>query len=208
MREITMKVYNFDELSEGVKTKVIEDYRELLAALRNQDLIKEYLQSILEDDYNLKDFEVDYSLSYSQGDGVCFYGNNVLSYTILKNGDYNNANAFEKYVLDNYKGEEFEVILSYLNEDNSIDIEKVFFQYSHLNTCEIRYELFDCVYNDSVDKIIQNLCDNLKIYVYNPICKELERLGYSFIEIDDEEVIEFIEDNKYEFFENGENYVG
>ena len=206
MREITMKVYNFDELSEGVKTKVIEDYRELLGALRNQDLTKEYLLSILEDDYNLKDFEVDYSLSYSQGDGVCFYGNNVLSYTILKNGDYNNANAFEKYIMDNYNGNEFEAILNYLNEGNSIYIEKTFFQYSHLNTCSINYDWE--VDSQNVDNwIIEDLCNELKIYVYNPICLKLERLGYDFMEVSDEEVIEFIEDNKYEFFENGENYV-
>ena len=208
MREITMKVYNLNELNEEVKVKVIEDYRELLGALRNQDLTKEYLLSILEDDYNLKDFELDYSLSYSQGDGVCFYngGINALSYTILKNGDYNNANAFEKYIMDNYSGEEFEAILGYLNEGNSILIDKVYYNYSHLNTCEIRYEFN---YDDNVimEKILQNLCDNLKTYVYNPICKKLEKLGYDFMEVSDEEVIEFIEDNKYEFFENGENYV-
>ena len=210
MREITMKVYNLNELNEEVKVKVIEDYRELLGALRNQDLTKEYLLSILEDDYNLKDFELDYSLSYSQGDGVCFYGNNVLSYAILKNGDYNNANAFEKYVMDNYKGEEFEHILNYLNYDYSIFIEKTNHHYSHCYTCQFNNDYYDDddVIYDYYDNLILNLQKDLKIYVYNPICKELEKLGYKFIEVDDEEVIEFIKDNEYEFFENGENYIG
>lgn len=208
MREITMKVYNLNELNKGVKAKVIDSYRQVLSELRSQDL-KEYLLSILENDYNSKDFELDYSLSYSQGDGVCFYngGINALSYTILKNSDYNNANAFEKYIMDNYSGEEFEAILNYLNEGNSIYIEKTFFQYSHLNTCSINYDWE--VDSQNVDNwIIEDLCNELKTYVYNPICEKLEKLGYDFMEVSDEEVIEFIEDNEYEFFENGEIYVG
>lgn len=70
------KVYNFDELSEEVQTKVLNNFREFEDFLfLNEDLMEELARLL--DDHKITYNELPklyFSLSYSQGDGVMFEG--------------------------------------------------------------------------------------------------------------------------------------
>ena len=73
----TVKVYNFDELSDKVKEKVLNKFRELNGYSFLEENLKEYLSELLEENEIKETGETTlrYSLSYSQGDGVSFIGN-------------------------------------------------------------------------------------------------------------------------------------
>ena len=96
MKTITkiFNIYNFDEFSEKAKEKVINASREYLYTEHCNnvdDVIYECLYN-----YGVGDAEYNYSLSYSQGDGVCFYNINLFSYIRLTSKDYNTKlNKFE-----------------------------------------------------------------------------------------------------------------
>ena len=104
MRKITkvINIFNFEELKTEIKSKIIDDFREIIIN-DNFEVLEENYNYMLEDTYKLYGCKIEYDFSYSQGDGVCFYNNrcNLLSYTVLKNKDIKNANVFEKYLLEN-----------------------------------------------------------------------------------------------------------
>ena len=205
MRKIEMNIYKFKELKEEVQKKLLDDFRnDLIDA--NFNYLEEELNHVLTNDYNLNDFNISYSLSYSQGDGVCFYNKNIniLNYYILKNNDYQKANAFEKYVLDNYKNsEDFYKLLEFLNFSNRIYIEREYTNYSHYNTCKIDY---DCYSTDEIIDFVYELSRELKKNVYIPICEKLEEIGYKCYDVSDDKVLEYITYNEYEFYEDGNIY--
>ena len=74
MKNVTVSVYEFKELSKDVQDKVIQRYREKVA-----DLLTEDLENIMQQEFNnyinYLGFELAYSLNSCQGDGVSFTGN-------------------------------------------------------------------------------------------------------------------------------------
>lgn len=71
-----IRTYKFSELALKAKHRAIEDFRKsesVFDDLDARDLTDEF-RSILAEDYGLEGIEVYWSLSYSQGDGVCFEG--------------------------------------------------------------------------------------------------------------------------------------
>lgn len=206
MRKIVkeINIFNFDELKPEVQNKLINDFRETLVN-DNFELLYENYIYILKENYNLCDYEIEYSLSYSQGDGFCFYSNryNLLSYTILNNKDVKNANVFEKYLIENNLVND--ILLNYLNDGYNLGIFKGDRRYTHARTCYIDYEFNDdkqeTIINDYIVEIKNKLYD-----VYINVCREMERIGYSCYDVPDEDVKEDINANGYEFLENGEIY--
>lgn len=205
MKEIN--IYSFEELKEETQNKLINDFKDILSN-DNFDMLSEDYNYILKEKYKLYNFEINYSLSYCQGDGVCFYNNryNLLSYEVLKNKDVENANIFEKYIIENDLIND--KLLQYLENGYNLGIFKRYSNYSYASTCFIDYEYY---YNDdeqeTINKYIDSLVDILyKLYIN--ICEELEKIGYSNYDVSDQEVKEYIEDNEFEFLENGEIYEG
>jgi len=117
MKYKKIKVYKFEELKENIQEKVLNNFRE------NNDLmfLDEYLNNYLEElliKYKIlvnndKYFKLYYSLSYCQGDGVCFIGN--FEYKNFKIKIEHNFNYYHKRSTDIYiykedkKGNEIEV---------------------------------------------------------------------------------------------------
>lgn len=208
-----INVYNFNELSEESKQKVKEEIAEIL--VQNKfDFLQEDLKEFLEFNYKLNDFIINYSFTYSQGDGCCFYNkekSSLLSYTIIKNRDIQNANAFEKYIIENERNINYDLLLDYLNSGYKLYIEKSDYRYSHCNTCDINYEYYyddNYNYEAEMENFIEDLCNLLKNEVYDSICDEMEKLGYSYYEVSEEELEYFIDSMEYEFLEDGEIYRG
>lgn len=73
------EAYTFQELSEAAKDRAIEDYteqhRESLFDQHDSESLSDFFKQDLAEHYHLGDnLEVGWSLGYSQGDGVCFWG--------------------------------------------------------------------------------------------------------------------------------------
>lgn len=170
MRTIKTNLYTFDELSKEAKEKAIKDQQASLNDMIEDwlsDYLKEDLEEMLEKlgiDGNIKDLF--YSLSYSQGDGLCFTGNFTWEnwqVSITHRGNY------------------------YYSSSANIDI------------YEIDTPLTDDNYNQILERITK---------IYETICKDLEDNGYSYIEQEtsEERAIEYIQDNQFEFYEDGTLY--
>lgn len=105
MKEITIKLYSFNELKPEVQQKVIQDWREHDDLPFLADEMQEKLNELLKDNKIEGDAMPYYSLSYCQGDGAMFEGSffyNGVSITVKQAGHYYNENSKE---LDfNYEG--------------------------------------------------------------------------------------------------------
>jgi len=76
MKTVEIKLYSFDELSEEAKKNAIEKYYEYEDySFLEEDLTYELLMLLLEKNIKYENVQIEYRLSYSQGDGVSFTGN-------------------------------------------------------------------------------------------------------------------------------------
>ena len=118
-------------------------------------------------------------------------------------------NSFEKYIINNYSQNDIELILEYLNSGYCLKVYKSDSMYAHKYTCAIDFEFY---YNDNkelenkVNELIEKLVDDLQVNVYYSICDEMEEIGYSCYDVDQQDVEEYIECFEYEFLEDGSIY--
>lgn len=212
MRQITKiyNIYNYSELSKEAQEKARKEVYDLLAEIKC-DFLQEDLEDCLKANYGIVPDELYYSLSYCQGDGLCFTLKNILSYGALKEAIAKNnsegLNAFEKTVfeLDLPKRD---LILEYLNADYNVSIQKTSWSYQHSNTCSFEWEFYS---NDNrlkekeVNEAVDELCARKGILreLYDKICYDLEETGYEIAYPDEEGVLEYIEDQGFEFLEDG-----
>jgi hypothetical protein len=107
-------VYKFDELKKETQEKVINRFREQNEIEFLEESLTDYMFQLLEE-HNLKplndDAKLYYSLTYCQGDGVCFVGrfNSPLNYLIVINhkGNYYHKRSVEISIMDE-TGEELQ----------------------------------------------------------------------------------------------------
>lgn len=219
------EVYNFDELSDDVKKKLIERERE------NQKEL--YCECWLEEDMGLKasylindyfgitsDYlKTYYSLSYCQGDGAMIEFNINIK-------DLNNK----------YKVFSDEEIRYLINESivNDIRIRHNDYHYYHEYTFTIDYDFYnDLEYDDIKDKynitesdfntiddrfyklVDSSIKHNTESEFVKDIInmnKELTKYGYDCIEYywycDDDEIIAYINDNDNRYLESGDEFYG
>jgi len=76
MQEYTVTRYSFPELGESARETAIKRVQERLWEWLDSDLIKEYLSDDLLEQLgsDAEELEIQFSLSYCQGDGVALYG--------------------------------------------------------------------------------------------------------------------------------------
>ena len=213
MKEITKTyvVYNYDELNKEGKKKALEEACRILTEIRDEHLEEDLFEEAY-NKYNLNPDFLFYSLSYSQGDGLCFILKNVLSYTRLKDslygtGSLDRLNVFEKAISELDK-ERQGVVLEYLNSDYNISIKKISWHYEHCRTCDFEWEYYkndNASKEDQVNKVIEELCSHTGLLrkVYDEACDHLEKLGYEIGYPSEEDTEEFIEENEYVFLEDG-----
>lgn len=196
MRIEEVKIYKFEELVKDVQEKVIEkwyekeDYPFLYGELKEQLKCNE--ENIFENDFDLI-----YSLSYCQGDGLSIEG--VINFEKALKLLFPKMKKKEKqFYLDN--------INVYSSGNNGpycycskYDIKTGDFYYRG----ELSEKLFDKKIAYFEDEILPAIQKH-----YLKLCKNLEKTGYSIIEyrMDVEEFTDFCEFNKYEFYENSKMY--
>lgn len=208
----TYEIYNADELDSKALEKAKQDYMQW--ELENDFRVENFVDLIEEnakDRYgiNIKPF---FDLSYSQGDGLCFECDNLLTDEIIKLIKSELKSKQDKIVL-NAIIESFYCYKFYSKYSNHLyhyakasDIQNDIYTYSlwleyankHPHT-----KLTEKDFDDSIENI-----DNILVEWYLELCKEYEKLGYEelYYEPTDDEFIALCNVNEYKFLKNGKMY--
>lgn len=210
MRTITIEknIYKYDELNDDAKENAKQWF---LVNCRFAEDFSQYVKEDLENLFGKNNLDVEYNLSYSQGDGLNIYGmiDPKAIFDCLKN--HNGGTMFGKYenVLTDA---EKQTILDYTEYCGRVELSKNhgFYSYCVADTTDIaeawQTELeWNDVENIDVDTLKK--FEQLVIGMFTDLCNTYEEWGYDFFyEISDEEMSETCDANEWEFDENGELY--
>lgn len=191
MRVIEQKIYKLEELDHAAREKALERISLILHDGFDGDYLEEYLEELL-DGFGLTDLTIKYSFSYSQGDGVAFYGSPCLhtlmhkmpiglQYRMRFNGMENGSPIWD---------------LSIGGEHN---------RYHHWNSMSVELEFVGDEDDETFFEDLEEDLDHWIIDYIRMVSGELETKGYECIEsmTNEQACIDFIEANEYEFFEDG-----
>lgn len=181
-------VYTFDELPEESKQKAIDKWYETEDYCFLTDDLSEDLKAndknIFEDKFNLS-----YSLSYCQGDGLSIKGSIDLEKFM--------RNICSKRMSDEKITDLTEKVKVFSNGNQG--------HYCYASTNDIDYEIYadgsdDEIVNVFRDEILPEIQDH-----YMSLCRELERTGYDILDyrMNFKEFTELCQSNNYYFRENG-----
>lgn len=192
MRKIIREyeVYSYQELKEEAKERARQTIANSIIEM-NFEYLEEDLLTLLEEDYNLKENNVDlhYSLSYCQGDGLSFDCKDLLESKYFKNKMYENLSVGEKISLSKMisKGE-----LSLFTKRSGNHL----YEYSLHSDVQAITNFYHWGKNKEalVDKIIHKLGN-----VYMEICSRLEKIGYQCYEVSEEDIERYVYDYEIEF---------
>ena len=201
MRTIIKKfnVYNYNELSEESKEKVKEWY---LDDDIRVDLFYENLKNFLAENYKRSNLEIAFSLSSCQGDGLNIKGKiNLYDFAEKWEVDEKSRRTIKHYIDNSFSEYTFESNNRYCYSCKFIDKKYI-----------------DCTITEFTDDLKHNgikgiKTDVIKIFFndminhFEKLDKEWEKAGYKyFYDIEEEELAEICEINKWEFYENGTFY--
>lgn len=192
MRTIRLKVYKFEELSEGSKEVAIQDQRNdpynVSLDMFNYDAVEQIYEAGFKGNVLLN-----YSLSYCQGDGLSF------------SCDYfDKLNDLFIEVLGPGKQKTIDCIINNCSFSNKGNIGR----YSYASRNDISFEFDDYSGNKYLIHSIVSKVEEKLNNIYFLLCKDLEDQGYEEIAYYDsaEAISEKLIDLEYEFLENGSLY--
>lgn len=216
MRKEIINLYKFEELNDKAKQNAINKYRESMDwQIESEFITEKFAEKLSDMGYPTDDLE--WRLSYSQGDGVAFYGEVDIDKVMkrLENEGYD-------LNYDLYRA---------IDSENLTIIARIYrnsfgYRYSHYNTMKVEIDgdsietimeyLYDDLDSDTdeyVDKYneIYNFLLDLRDCIHNDIkcvSKQLEKEGYNDIEYysSDEAITETLIANECEFTEDGIMY--
>lgn len=202
MRTATVNLYSVKELTGKAKDRAIEAGRTFANETFDSDGMTEELQDHAIEKHGVKTDTCYWSISFCQGDGVAFYGNLDLDELAKKHGDV-------KAILA--KAKKIDVTLS-------VKIDGKNSRYHHWNSMTVEVENdYGFRYNDKkyTDKRLtelENKSDALANELQEAVAtilKDASRDTYRWGEevilanSEDENVIDLLEGNEWEFDENG-----
>ena len=198
---INYEVYKYNELNDDAKEKVKSWYLDG----QDTDIFTEDCKMDLENLFGENDLDVQYSLSYCQGDGFNIYGK-VYAESILKCLENHNGGTqlaeFENVLTEKEK----KTILNYAEECGAIEIPMNHrYCYSLADYIDIaddwEYKLVD--YKNLNTEVLRKF-EKLVRDIFETLCGIYENWGYEFFyEISEEDLEEMCEANGYEFLEDG-----
>lgn len=213
MRTVTVNynIYKYNELSDEAKEKAKQDYLDdPIRTMLFSESCDEDLKLLFGVHSNLA---VQYSLCSCQGDGLNIYGD-VYAEDILECLEKHNGGTrfegFENYLTEKEK----RTILCYAKQCDSIKLEyNRRYNYSLAEYIDIGnewvYQLENCSYFRNINTEVISKFETMVREMFSKLCSNYEKDGYKyFYEIDDEEIQYNCEANEYEFYENGELYIG
>lgn len=203
---ITKNVYKYDELNAKAQERVREWY---LAQCRTPELFSEMLDEDLEMIFGKNDLDVEYSLNYSQGDGLNIYGSIPLTQIldVAERCDWltyfdafrNCFTADEKALIKRY-AEDYDTVNISCNDSNL---------YSYCYADHIDYAGDYMLHvNEDADTDLLNRVNAALISLFSELCAFYKEWGYEFFyNVDDDTLTDECEANGWEFTEDGELYV-
>lgn len=198
MRKVSKEftLYKYAELNPEAKQKVKETYQQ-----RQEPIyFREDCECYLDEQFPESRLKVQFSLGYSQGDGLNIYGTLDLRDILPK--------------LDGYTPKEIARLNHYLKVascDYLMD-QNHRYEYSicrrHDYTSTVLDDLERSDYRNIDEKLLNKFEHDIQVYM-EAECGKLEKWGYDFFyEQDDALLDEWAEGNEYEFLENGEIWNG
>ena len=175
MKNITIALYNYEELNDKAKEKALKDWNQY----NDDPFMQSHMINLLKEKldergikYDEDSIDVRYSLSYSQGDGFMFEGTFSL--------DYGAGRCYTANV--KHSG-----------------------HYYHSKSRTIEWLDADTAEEASEDVGEEGKDYQTFVQMYEEVCKEMERAGYDHIEwiTSEEYFIDACEANEYTFEANG-----
>ena len=197
MREITQKIYKYEELSEKAKERAKNEYREFFQECRSDFFYRDFVEELRENGF--KSLEPQYSLSHCQGDGCSVVGKIYLE-EILNNEE----------IMENFDKDEIRR-LEYIDceVENEIKIEHNSNYYYHANTMSFYANVYVNTYTHGRDwELMIDVFDKLEGVLedyFIGLCNRMEDVGYEVI-YDEEGLEEELMELDYEYYENGTSY--
>ena len=201
---VKYKVYKYNELSEEAKEKVREWY------LSGQEpfVFTECCTMDLENLFGKHDLDVQYSLSYCQGDGLNIYGK-INAESIINCLENHNGGTQLAEFEDVLTEKEKKTILHYAWECGAIELPMnnryCYSLADYINVADDwEYQLENYFYYENINVDVLKKFEKLVRDIFRTLCKTYEKWGYEyFYEIAEEDLEEICEANEYEFMEDG-----
>ena len=201
-----LELYKYEELSSEAKEKAKKDYLDNLEPVLFTDMVETDLKTVFPN----SDLKVQYSLSYSQGDGLSVYGSLDFEdiFNILKGNDY--PSLTESIVP--FTEKEIKTLRFYANEIGGFKINEnpryLFFCEWDYNFADDWVDTFESDGFSSVQtELIFRFEKAVKIIMCR-YCKKWEDAGYDFFyEVEDDAMKEMSEGNDWEYLGDGTLYV-
>jgi len=193
MKTIRIKIYKFEELSQEAQSNAIEQWRDrqdVCLDFFNENSIEQINEAGFYDDIKLQ-----YSLGYSQGDGLSFSCKRIewktiepLFTEVLGQGKEKTAKLIFEYCSFICKG----------NDGR--------YCFASKNDIDFTFENYNREYQN-IKEVVGNVLTKIE-NKYLELCKQLEKQGYSEIEYQqsDEAIKETILANDYEFTKDGNQF--
>lgn len=195
-RTFETTVFQYGELSDDAKKKAVEWGQEFAHRTFEPSMLSEWMKDRL-DEVGLPADDLEWSLSYSQGDGVAFYGLVEDLDKLVRHLRKRTATRCLRYT----DADDSNYMVSVSLSRNSFG-----WHYSHWNTMSVDVEWSECGTDPTPAQAaaMDALYEAVKTFVQDT-SRQLERDGYADIEYQssEEQVIEMIEANEYEFDEEG-----
>jgi hypothetical protein len=201
---IDYEVYKYEELTEEAKEKVKTWYLEGQEPYFFSDDCKMDLENL----FGKNELDVQFSLSYCQGDGFNIYGK-IYAEDIIECLEKHNGGTQLAEFEDVLTEKEKKTILNYAKECGAINLPmNNRCCYSLANYIDIaddwEYQLEYYSYYTNINTETLKKFETLVRDIFGKLCKSYEKWGYEFFyEISDEDLEEFCEANEYEFLADG-----
>lgn len=218
MKQVTVvyDVYNFDELSKEAQDKAKEKLSKWIID-SHFDVLSDELEDLLKEDYDI-DGEVFYSLGYSQGDGLHFNSDDLMTakfYDLMvkmvedKSYDKDNKATIKQVIKVFYDHRSNLQVYAKHDHHN---------RYQYASKRDINIEVLDeDAFKDLEDiqavkdwheggnafKTAIDIFTSVVFLAYLKICKDYEAIGYDVYEVSDEDIKDLIESNDYVFHSDG-----
>lgn len=192
MKTIRIKLYKFEELTADAQQNAIEKFRETSEVFLDffQDSAKEQIEKAGFYD----NIELGYSLSYSQGDGLCFSCQRINSEVL-------------KPLFAEILGEGKDKTISLIIDNCYFTCTGNKGRYSYASRNDIEYIFDSGITVPNIEEVVSKVETKIAD-LYTSLCKDLENQGYAEIEYQqsDEAIKETILANDYDFTKDGKLY--
>lgn len=201
---VAYNVYKFNELNDNAKEKVKQWYLDGQETYIFSEDCKEDLRNL----FGKNDLDVQYSLSYCQGDGFNIYGKIYAEDIISCLEKHNGGTQLEQFE-DVLTEKEKKTILHYAKRCGAIELPmNNRYCYSLADYIDIvedwEYELKYSYEYKNINVEALNKFEKMVRDIFGILCNSYEKWGYEyFYEISDEDLEEMCEANGYEFLEDG-----